>query len=64
MNKPHVCMFCRYKKARAKDLEFCCAGAALLHAPESRSKQTQPSMARGMPERLRYPSPEHYQASR
>jgi len=64
MNKPHVCMFCRYRKARAKDLEFCCAGAEFLHAQEPRSKQPPPTAARGMPERLRYPSPEHYQASR
>jgi hypothetical protein len=64
MNKPHVCMFCRYRKARAKDLEFCCAGAEFLHAQSPASNQPPPAAPRGMPERLRYPTSEHYRPSR
>ena len=29
MNKPQVCMFCRYRKSRALDAEACCAAAEL-----------------------------------
>ena len=63
MNKPHVCMFCRYRKARAKDLEFCCAGAEFLHSQAPASNQPSVAAPRGMPERLRYPRTEQYQPS-
>jgi hypothetical protein len=57
MNDPHVCMFCRYRKSRARDLEACCAGAELLASQPNAAENAPRLAARGMPERLRYPAP-------
>jgi hypothetical protein len=64
MNKPHVCMFCRYRKSRARDLEACCAGAEVLRSSPDAADRPQQGMARGMPERLRHPAPMPYPPAR
>jgi hypothetical protein len=64
MNKPHVCMFCRYRKTRAQDLEACCAGAEVLRAKTDTADQAPQGLARGVPERLRHPAPNPYQLPR
>jgi hypothetical protein len=60
MSKPQVCMFCRYKKSRARDLAACCAGAEVLRAGAGTHEGAPQALARGMPERLRHPAPKQY----
>jgi hypothetical protein len=64
MSNPQVCMFCRYKKSRARDAAACCAGAEVLQAQADRHDGAPPLQARGMPERLRHPPPKPYPAPR
>jgi hypothetical protein len=64
MSKPQVCMFCRYKKSRARDAEACCAGAEVLRTQADAREGAAPLLARGMPERLRHPAPKPFPASR
>jgi hypothetical protein len=56
MNKPHICMFCRYRKSRAGDLDACCAGAEALRAKPDAWDRVVPGAARAMPDRLRPPA--------
>jgi hypothetical protein len=53
-------MFCRYRRSRALELEACCAAAELAHPPKDERGQPMQGVARGMPERLRAPSPPQY----
>jgi hypothetical protein len=64
MSKPQVCMFCRYKKSRARDLGACCAGAEATRAQAASHEGAPQVPARAVPERLRYPAPKPYQAPR
>jgi hypothetical protein len=64
MNKPQVCMFCRYRKSRARDLEACCAGADVLSSQTEAGDRPQQGKAQGMPERLRHPAQKQYQPAR
>jgi hypothetical protein len=64
MSKPQVCMFCRYKKSRARDLAACCAGAEVLCTRAESHENAPRLLARGMPERLRHPAPKPYPAPR
>jgi hypothetical protein len=57
MNKPHVCMFCRYRKTRAGDFAACCAGAEVLRSQAEAVERLPQAAARGMPERLRHAAP-------
>ncbi|MCS0590164.1 hypothetical protein ACFQ09_21090 [Massilia norwichensis] len=60
MNKPQVCMFCRYRKSRALDAEACCAAAELARPAKEGVDHPMQGMARGMPERLRAPNLPQY----
>jgi hypothetical protein len=64
MSKPQVCMFCRYKKSRARDAAACCAGAEVLRTQADAREAAPQVLARGMPERLRHPAPKPYAAPR
>lgn len=60
MNNPQICMFCRYRRRRALDLEACCAAAELMRPEKDAADHPMQGVARGMPERLRAPSPPQY----
>jgi hypothetical protein len=64
MNEPHICMFCRYRKRTALDLEACCAGAEAVRAQPDAAPYLPQASARGIPERLRQPAPKPYHAPR
>jgi hypothetical protein len=56
MNKPQVCMFCRYRKRRALDVEACCAAAELSRPAKETEDRPLQGMARAIPDRLRAPA--------
>ena len=55
MNKPQVCMFCRYRRSRALDVEACCAAAELARPAVQADARPAQGLARALPERLRAP---------
>ena len=60
MSKPQVCMFCRYRKRRALELEACCAAAELAQPVKNPGEQPMQGTGRGIPNRLRAPQPPQY----
>jgi hypothetical protein len=57
MTKAQVCMFCRYRKSRARDAAACCAAQEVLGSKPQAAAGTVQGAARAMPERLRQPPP-------
>jgi hypothetical protein len=53
MEKPQICMFCRYRRRRGVAAEACCAGAELSRPEKNAAGPAAQGMARAMPDRLR-----------
>ena len=53
MDKPQVCMFCRYRRRRGAAVEACCAAAELSQPKKDAGEPAAQGLARAMPDRLR-----------
>jgi len=60
MSKPQVCMFCRYRRSRALELEACCAASELAQPAKDAGDLPMQGAGRGIPNRLRAPQAPQY----
>jgi hypothetical protein len=59
MDNAQICMFCRYRKTRARDAAACCAAQEVLasHKPAA-ARSTAPGLQRPAPAPSRFPRPQ------